>query len=373
MKQKIKFNKQIVSAIGAGAIIAVVIIWLLLSLFMPHKIADEPIEIPPDTISGHDFEIMDNRLLLMNTMGVRCYDKNGEYVWDYAIKTANPYITSSGTKIAIADVKNGQASVLKKNKLSYQIEELTPITGVVVNESGYLGVISSEHGYRSVFTIYDDFGNMYYKWHSGESYIVSASIAENNDNMSVAGLSTTENNIRTTVSFFDMDKTEPIGEAYLDGDVAYKIIHSGTNVYVLTDKGIYCYNKKGTLKDSYSFIGRALHSYSFDNAENIAICLSRTDDAGSMLSGSQVISLTKSLKEKSVVSLDFEASAMDAENDTIVVSGLRNVCVLKKSGRIIAEGTLKNDSSRIKLFGNGKSFVTLEGSLAAIYNIKAGF
>ncbi|MBR4030336.1 MAG: hypothetical protein IKJ06_02950 [Clostridia bacterium] len=373
MSKKIKWNKQLISAIAVGAVIAVLLIWWALSMWMPYHITDTPAEIPSDTISEHDFEISGNSLLLMNTMGIRAYDKNGEYIWDYAVKTANPFITVSGNKIAVADTENGQAVILKKNKVYYEIEESMPISSITVNNDGYSGVISSEHGYRSVFTVYDDFGNLYFKWHSGQNYIVSADISDNNKNMAVAGISTTDNNVQTVINFFNMNNTTPIGQAVLDGEVAYKLNYFGAKVYVLTDKGIYLYNKKGKLKDSYMFTGRTLHAFALDDKDNLAVCLSRTDEAGSMLSGSQVISLSENLKEKERVSLEFEASCMDAKNDRILVSGLRNVTLLKKSGRILAEGTLKNDASRIKLFENGKSFVTLEGSLASVYSIKAGF
>lgn len=372
-KSRLNVSRRTVSiAAVILAVVLVVVLWCVFA-FMPYAISDSPKIIPPDTISEHDMAIVKNKLVLINTKGIMAYDKKGDYLWDYAMKTAEPYLTASGGKMAVADRENAAVWNLTGNNLNFNLEEENPVTGVVLNKNGYTGVISSEHGYRSIFTVYNDYGTESFKWYSGDTYITAAALADNNKNMAVAGINATSKAIQTVISFFDMNKTDPLGEVILDNTVAYKLVYGGTDVYVLTDKGVFCYNKKGALKYEYSFVGRTLHSFSFHDADSLAVALSCTDEAGSMLANSQVIALSRHLKEKCAVNTDFEVSAMDSKDGFIVVTGIRNAWLIKDSGKVKAKGTLAGDSERVLLFDKGKAFVTIAGSTVYIYNVHVGY
>ena len=375
MKNKVRrLNKRVIALIGIGIVILLTAgIWAVFA-FMPHTIEQTPKIIPPDTISEHDMAIVDNQLLLMNTKGIMAYDKKGAYQWDYALKTAVPYLAAStGKTFTASDGENAGVWNLTRETLNYSLEETAPITGVIVNKNGYTGTISSEHGYRSILTVYDDYGTEVYKWYSGEAYITAAALADNDRYLVTAGLKTGAQDIQTVLQFFDMQQTEPLGQVILENCVAYKLLYDGTDVYVLTDNAVYCYNRKGTQKYTYSFAGRTLHAFAFSDADNITLALNSTDEAGSMLSGSQVVALTKHLKEKSVQTVSFEVSAMDARDGYIVVTGLRNVWLMKRSGAVKAKSTLTGDSERVLLFDKGKAFVTLAGRTASIYSVHIGY
>ena len=366
-----KINKKTALIIGVGLIFVLALLIFVCENFVPYSIG-EPSVIPSITLSQHDFGISKNRLLLLNTEGVQAYDRSGEYRWDMAIKTASPYLVTAGGKYAIADLENTTVWNMKNDKTIYSIESENSVDGIFLNSNGYLGILSSEHGYRSILTVYDDFGNETFKWFSGEGYITCAAISSNNKNAVSASLCEGETDVSSAICFFDMTKTTPLNKVILKNEVAYKLLYDGGTVYLLTDKGVYSYNKKGEFKSSYSFSGKILQSFSFDSAENIAISLNRTDEYGSMLSGSKVIFLNKRLTEKESADVNFEVSAMDVKDGFCIVSGLRNVALIKTNGKIKAEALLKTDCDRVKLFNNAKSFATLSGNNASIYSINFG-
>ena len=370
-RTEFNINRRIAAAIAVGIILGLLVVVWALSLFMQYSIA-EPVFIPPDTLSEHDFAISDDKLLLLNTKGIKSYNKDGEYRWDSSIKTASPMLVSSADRFVVADFENATAFNMTKEKVNYTIESKTPVIGAIINSNGYTGIISSEHGYRSILTIYDDFGNEFYKWYSGEGYISAAAISNNNKNMATCAISSSSNTVQTIIHFFDMRKTEQTAQVILENEVAYKLIYDNNFAYVLTDKGIYSFNKKGVLKNSYPFTGRLVHAFSFNSTSDIAIALSRTDETGSMLSGSDVVFLNKKLKQKASVPTEFEVSAMDSNDGYTIICGLRNVWLMKNNGKVKLRNTLKSDCDRIKLFDDGDAFVTLAGSTTGIYKVKMG-
>ena len=155
----------------------------------------------------------------------------------------------------------------------------------------------------------------------------------------------------------------------LSGEVAYKMIYDAQKIFVLTDKGVYAFNKKGKLKSSYPFYGRTLHAFSFTEGDEIAIALSRTDDAGSMLSGSEIFFLTKGLKVKGSAPTTFEVSVMDFKDGLAAVTGVRNLWLISSNGKIKAKTSLLSDCEQLLMFDNQKGFATLSGSSASIYPI----
>ena len=367
--KKIKINKKALLVFISGTIVGLAVLFFIITNFKPYHISD-PVVIPPATLSEHDFATFNNQLLLLNNKGVQAYNKNGDYLWDYAIKTASPLIEAKGDRFAVADTENSIVASMSKKKQHYVIEFPTPITDITTNRKGFIGIISSEHGYRSILSVYDDYGTEHYKWYSGEGYITATAIHDNGKNLAVSTLFASEDNSAcTAIHFFDMKKPEPVAEVILKSEVAYKLIYEGQKVYVLTDKGIYTFNKKGERKESYPFYGRSLHAFAFSDADEITVALSRTDDTGSMLSGSEVLFLTKKLKVKGSSPVDFEVSVLDSKDGLAVVTGIRNLWLIKSDGKVKTKSTLKSDCEQILMFENQKGFATLSGSSACIYSI----
>lgn len=368
-KKTRKLNKKVLPVLAVGVILGILLVVFVMSNFMPYTIA-EPVTIPPATLSEHDFTVFNNQLLLINTKGVQAYNASGDYKWDYAIKTASPIMIAKGNRFTVADTENATITSLLKKKQNYSIENSTPVTGIVMNSKGYTGIISSEHGYRSVLSVYDDFGNEHYKWYSGEGYITAAAIHDNEKDLAATTFFASENNVTcTSIHFFDMKKAEPVAEVILENEIAYKLIYEGQKLYVLTDKAVRSYSKKGVEKASYPFYGRTLHAFSFESSNDMAVALSRTDSAGSMLSGSDVFFLEKNLKVKGSASTPFEVSSMDFKDGLAAVTGIRNVWLITSNGKIKAKSELKGDCERILMFENKDGFATLSGSNATVYPI----
>ncbi|MBQ2966850.1 MAG: hypothetical protein IJE10_01850 [Clostridia bacterium] len=370
---KMKLNPKKRNLIIIIAVLTVVILYFAIYYFMPMHISDKPVVLPADTISDHEIAVVHNELVTVNTKGVMCYDKTGEYQWDCALQTAAPFMGVADDYVVVADTENAEINILKDGTLYETIAETEQIAGIDVNENGYTAVVTGEPGYRSVVKVYNNFGNCIYKWYSGSVYVTALALSDNNKYMVAAGLDPNAEDVASSLYFFDLRQEKPMGEAVLKGSVAYKIIYDKKDAYILSDKGIYCYTKNGKLSHMYDFMGRNLHAFSFDDKKEIAVALNRADASGSMLSGSEILVFKDNLKVKGCADVDFEVTALDMHDGFVAAAGLRNVCVMRTSGIVKSRGELQSDCSSIKLFNGGKSFATLSDSTIHIYEVRFGF
>lgn len=370
---KTKMNVKKRNILIVSGILVLAILYFVVTYMIPMHISDKPTVLPADTISDHDIAIANNELVTVNSKGVMCYDQKGNYQWDCSLQTAAPFMDVSDEYVVVADTENAEINILKEGTLYKTLEENADVIGIDVNKDGYIAVVTGEPGYRSVVKVYNPYGNCVYEWYSGSMYATALALSQNNKYLAVAGLNPDAEDIESSLFFFDLGKEKPIGEAALKGSVAYKIIFDKKNAYILTDKGVYKYNKNGKLSSSYDFMGRNLHAFSFDDKKEIAVALSRSDASGSMLSGSEILILKSNLSVKGREDVEFEVSSMDMHDGFVAAAGLRNVCILRAGGSLKARGELQSDCDSIKLFNNGKSFATLSDSVIGLYSVDVGF
>lgn len=370
---KIKMNAKKRNIWIVSGLLILIILYFAVNYMIPMHISGKPIVLPADTISEHEIAVVRNELVTVNTKGVMCYDKSGDYQWDCALQTAAPFMDASDEYVVVADTENAEINILKEGNLYKTIEENADVVGIDLNENGYVAVVTGEPGYRSVVKVYNGYGNCVYEWYSGSIYVTAVALSRNNKYLAVSGLNPNAEDIESSLMIFDLSKEKPVGEATVKGSVAYKIIFDKKNAYVLTDKGVHRYNKNGKLLSSYDFMGRNLHAFAFNDKKEIAIALSRADASGSMLSGSEVIVLKPNLSVKGGADVEFEVTSIDMHDGFVAAAGLRNVCILRANGSLKAKGELQSDCDSIKLFNNGKSFATLSDSIICLYSVEFGF
>ena len=370
-KFNLKAKKR--SILIVAALLLIVIGYFVFDRYMPMRISGDPVVLPSDVLSSHEIAVVDDQLILVNTKGVLCYDEDGEYQWNCALKTAAPFLVTSGESVVVGDTENAEVDIIKDGRVSKTIAENEKISGIAVNENGRVAVVTTEPGYRSVVKVYNDYGKCVYEWYSGHIYVTAVALSQNDKYMAVAGLNPEAKDVECGLYFFDLSKEKPLGETVLSGAVAYKMVYDNKNVYVLSDKGIYNYTKNGKLSDSYDFMGRRLQAFSFENQEEMAIALSRSDATGSMLSGSEVVVFSEELEVECNVDTDFEITAMDISDGFVAAAGLRNVRIIRSNGDVRAKGELQSDCESIRLFSGGTRFATLSDSTVHIYELEYDF
>ena len=373
-KAKKRINGKKMALFLLGAIAALFVLIKLvpagISLIFGHSISQDCITITPDAISNYDFDIYKNQIALFNSQGLKTYNYKGEYQWDIPAKVYDPYLDTNGNYAILADIDGGEIQHVSGDTVDFVIRTSQPIQKAAVSSDGYVAVVTSEKGYKSLVSVYDNKGEEIYKWYSGEIYVVDAQIAPDHKKMAVVGIDTSKNNLSSVVMFFDLSSDNPTAQVILDNSLAYQLVYAGQDVVVLTDHALKLIKNSGEIKAEYDFSGRSLHAFDLENTSKMVLALSQKDTDNS--ANSQIVVLNEKLKQTASNNLPVQITMLDERNGAIAAGGQRKLYVLTTGGRIKASGDMVKDAKYIKLTSDKKHIVTLSGSLVNIYQIKLG-
>ncbi len=370
---KIKLSPKKRNVIIVSVILLIVLGYFLFTRFMPMRISDTPVVLPSDTMGAYQLDVLSDQLVVTNNKGVMCYDSDGEYDWDCAVKTASPFMGIAEDTIVLADTGNSEVHIIQDGKVKKTISESHEVAGIAVNQNGYVAVVTKEPGYKSVVKVYNKSGKCVYQWFSGGIYITAVALSQNDKYMVVSGINPNAKDMATSLYFFDLSKEKPLGEAQIKDALAFKIIYDNKEAYVLTEKGLYRYTKDGKRTNTYDFEGRRLNAFCMNNKDEIAVALSRTDASGTTLSGSEIIVFDDELDVESNTDTNFTVSTMDCNDGYVAAAGLNRVIALRNGGTVLATGNLKNECETICLFEDGDSFATLSDGTVYIYELEYDF
>ena len=370
---KIKLSPKKRNILIVSVILLIIMGYFLFNRFMPMRLSEEPIALPSDASGAYQLFVLDNQLIVANSKGVMCYDDEGEYTWECPVKTASPFMEFAEESIILADTKNSEIYRIEEGKVKKTISEGHEVAGIAVNQNGYVAVVTKEPGYKSVVKVYNKSGKCVYQWSSGSIYVTAVALSQNDKYMVVAGIDPTAKDMNTSLKFFDLSKEKPMGEAQIKDALAFKIIYDTKEAYVLSEKGLYRYTKEGKRTDTYDFEGKRLNAFCMKNKDEIAVALSRTDNSGATLSGSEIIVFDDELDVESTAEVDFTAETMDCNDGYVAAAGLNQVIVMHNGGTVKVKGTLKSECETICLFEDGDRIATLSEGTVYIYELEYDF
>lgn len=365
--KKINIKRLAVFAIAAVVLIAVLVNTgtYLFSLIVGMKITDTEKTVTTSVTSAHDFEQYNSEIAVVNSKGIEFFNNKGDYSADLAFKLYSPYIYTSGKFAAVADIGAQNALVLKHGKQAYKISEQEPISAISVNQNGYAAVLTSESGYKSTVVIYNNLGSKVYTWYSGDVHVVDVKISSNNKEFAVVGIEA-EDSLKSVVKFFNINNENPVGEVIFDSELAYQLEYSGSNVLLVSDKGMAVVSDSGAVKKSYDFLGQTLLCFDIKNTKMPCVAISNAEG------GSDVIVLSSSLKEKGRLVIDGTAKMLDQNKKSVVICNGNSIFLVNSGGNMIAEGEMHKDIENIKLADDKKHIFTLSGSNLGVYKIEYG-
>jgi len=338
----------------------------LFSLVVGMKITDTEKTISTSVVSEHDFEQYNGKLAVANSKGIEFFDNYGSYDSDIAFKMYSPYIYTDKNYAVVADINAQNALVLKNGKQIYKISEEEPIQSVSVNKNGYTAVLTSESGYKSTVVIYDNLGTKIYTWYSGDLYVVDVKIADNNKRFAVVGIEA-EDGLNSVVKFFKVNEDNPYAEGIFNSELAYQLEYTSNSVMVLTDKGVHLVSNSGKIKKTYDFEGETLLCFDMKNTKMPTFALSNSKG-----SGSKIVILKSSLKEKGTCIINGQAKMIDENKGSIAVSNGNGMYLVGSRGSLKAEGQMHKEADNIKLADDKKHIFSLSGSSLGVYKIGYG-
>jgi hypothetical protein len=276
-----------------------------------------------------------NNLLRFSNDGAFYTEYDGDLIWNYTYEMANPTIDICGNYILIYDKKGTQLAILTNTGFKQSIKATMPIVDANISSKGTVAMLMQEDD-TGYIQLCDDSGTVLA---SGElhmensGYPMALDVSDSGEDMVVSQLDINNNDIKTTISFYNFGKT---GQENIDNIVATysfsgqifpevtylkndKVVAFGSSEVVLFNN-----NAKASI-DKEIFVDGQIKSVFFDDSYFGTLC-NTTDEEGNYLCQMTVYSANGFRKCRKNIDISYTSVQM-LENHEICLTNYKDVAV----------------------------------------------
>ncbi len=198
-REKIRAHKLSVFLKSLGAVIVIVLVFVILNLTWQDKVfsgfsvtGSSPVSV----VTGATVRDLDGSLLIYSKDGVSCIDARGKAVWNRSYEMQAPIVSVCDGTVAIGDYNGREIYVANKERLLGTIKTNLPIRSVSTSENGVVAVVLDDSDVIRIF-VYD--GNL-----DTDTPIVQAKATMNKSGYPIS-LALSPNGKLMMVSYFYVD------------------------------------------------------------------------------------------------------------------------------------------------------------------------
>ncbi|MBE7029030.1 MAG: hypothetical protein E7405_02135 [Ruminococcaceae bacterium] len=302
-----------------------------------------------------------NLLIKYSGNNISAYDIKGENV-DFNKYSEITALTSHYTNLNIKSCDNyiiaydkGSTNLVLFNndKIITQLSEKSNIIFAKPFNNGEFIVIAEDDDAKNQVILYSSDGNQKFIWHSGVNNIVDAAFMDKTNKLVIITTELSTGVLNSKIIFFDIGSEAPYSETIFENTFFTNVnFYSKNKLVVLSDMGTYYFNDSGQHKHTYSFDNKMLNSYKKINNGNMAFVFGSQSGNGSVV---EVINKDGKLlgryeTEEAIISID-------ATKNHILLSGLRDVTLLTKRGRVIRTIEYNKDLQQAFFLNNKFVFI----------------
>lgn len=192
-----------------------------------------------DFNSAGDITYSNGSVLVSTETDLKCYNKSGNLIYSRIHGFASPIVKTSKVRTLIYGINNSIYKIENAHEevLSKKTENNASIICADISDSGVYAIATESNEDVAVVCVYDKNGNEIYKYHSANKYVSGVTVSENGQKICIVTLATKQAEFVSTLSIYDLDKTEVLAETELKGEVVYTVEYTDSNnICVLTDK-----------------------------------------------------------------------------------------------------------------------------------------
>lgn len=153
----------------------------------------------------------DRNLVILEKNVLKYYNQDGNVEGEIQLNIATPLYSNNNKYLAVAE-KNGKKVYLINDKnIVWQKDLDGTISQVYVNKNGYVGVIMSATGYKTVIVLYTPSGEELFRTNLPTTYCSDIEISNDNKYMAIAELDSSGTMIETSIRIISIEdaKTKP--------------------------------------------------------------------------------------------------------------------------------------------------------------------
>ncbi len=309
----------------------------------------------------------DGKAIVARNTTVSCVDSDMNNIWTIQQSNSAPVIKTEG-RYSLTYSFDVPGAVLTRDGEDLKLAVETNVIGGSVNRNGYCVLITREKGYKAQLIVYSPEGEVIYKWHSADNYIIDAAVSYDNRTLAVATVDFTKDTASGGLMYFNFSQDKPFAGQVLENNVIMEIEYTGKNsLLAVGDMGAAVFDGVGEKLFEYSYDGKKLTNFDIGTDDSLVLALNESD---SVLDDTEIKILNKKLGEKGVYTAEGAVSCIDSVNGKVLLVTDRRLTLVSSRGNQIRKLETNKDIKSAVLFGNGNDVLMASGSSAEIVKLK---
>lgn len=153
----------------------------------------------------------DRSLVILEKNLLKYYNQDGNKENEIQINIANPIYNDNNKYLVVAEKGGKKVYLINEKNIAWQKDVDGTISQIYVNKNGYVGVIMSATGYKTVIVLYNPNGEELFRTNLPTTYCVDIEISNDNKYMAVAELDSSGTMLETSIRIISIEdaKTKP--------------------------------------------------------------------------------------------------------------------------------------------------------------------
>ena len=294
-----------------------------------------------------DLKSMNGWLLSLTESKFTVYTNSGKYVSSDIHGFLNPVLKPAHSNAIIYDRKGYNIKLVTQNSILKEKTFSETIQFAELSDDGKIAVVSSDSNASSVLKIYNSKFEEIYKW-SSSSFI--AGLAFNDSNKGLVALTYTVKNGEFTSSIVALNFSQEkiLFEQKIPETLGLSVsVKRNGNIAVIGDVGAHIFDKKGTLKGSYTY-NKQIIAMSNDADKNMIIVLSDTDSK----TNNEIVILDDGCKVIHNYKLEAKIKDISCDGSRLLLLGNDYIYDFDMSLRLLDKMPCKKDNKKMTFIGS---------------------
>jgi len=294
---------------------------------------------------------------------ISCYNTDQKLQWEFDGSKTAPTVVTNG-KYVLTYYKKDNLAVVTNGKTTRKINTDGNVAFASVNSKGYTTFLVNEDGFKSQLAVYDNKGNLKFKWHNSDKYITSAYLSNDNKTLIASEVRLIDSGIESQILVTNIKKQSDFKEYNLKDTVICSLHFIAKNKFLaVLDNKTVCYTTDMKEKWQIDYSSENLYTYDISNSNHIAFVFGKDD---SMHSESYVDIYNNSGKKTGNYTSDKRINKIDMQGKTTLITYDRGFEIINNNGKVISGADLNYDIHNSIFIGNKKCALILSGSSATL-------
>ena len=235
-----------------------------------------------DTYSNYSFDAhnsncyagFDDGLAVASVGGLSTYTSDGRVAFVSQSQLSLPQIKAVEDTVMAFDVGgNSLLAIHESNGEVLRVDTEKAILDADISADGDICYLSSEGGYKSILTVYNEKQELVYRWLSTSTFYPLCAISEKGQELAAIGLDQKDGSFVSTLNLFRTDTDQIVSTVTLGSDLIYDLMYVDEDTLcAIGESGVTYLSADGEVLQTYSYDGNYLKD--FDDSGNGFLALS---------------------------------------------------------------------------------------------------